>query len=123
MGAALLLVAIALHGLVTLHREPAAAPPSQASAGRFGTFLAITVANPLTIASFAAIAASLSLDGPPAAAAFAVGAGAGSAVWHLALPLGAARAGRHLDPAGRRVLAVGGRLAVIAFALHLGLSA
>jgi threonine/homoserine/homoserine lactone efflux protein len=119
--AAAVLAVIAAHGLARLSSEPPASAPPAAAAYR--RFLAITAVNPLTIASFAAIAASLSLDGPAAAAAFAAGAGLGSAAWHLLLPLAAARAGRWITPARRRRLAVGGRLAVLGFAAHLAASA
>ena len=78
---ALVLAAMALHGLVALARErgpsPVAAAPTGAPRAHYARFLAITAANPLTIASFAAVAAGLTLDGPAAAAAFAAGVGAG----------------------------------------------
>jgi threonine/homoserine/homoserine lactone efflux protein len=119
--AAVVLAAIALHGLARLRTEPGAlgAPPA---AGTYRRFLAITAVNPLTIASFAAVAASLSLAGPGAAAAFAVGAGLASAAWHLALPLAAARAGAWMTPPRRRALAAAGRVAVLGIAAHLALS-
>ena len=84
-------------------------------------FLAITAANPLTIASFAAVAAALSLEGPMAAIAFAAGVGAASAAWHIMLTLVAGHAGRWMTPRLRRGLAVGGRVAVLAIAAHLAL--
>jgi threonine/homoserine/homoserine lactone efflux protein len=87
----------------------------------YARFLAITAANPLTIASFAAVAAALSLDGAGAAAAFAVGVGLASAGWHLVLTLAAGHAGRWVTPRIRRGLAIGGRLAVLAIAAHLAL--
>ena len=87
----------------------------------YSRFLAITAANPLTIASFAAVAAALSLDGAGAAAAFAVGVGLASAGWHLVLTLAAGHAGRWITPRIRRGLAIGGRLAVLAIAAHLAL--
>ena len=119
--AAVVLAAIALHGLARLRTEPDAlgGPPA---AGTYRRFLAITAVNPLTIASFAAVAASLSLAGPGAAAAFAVGAGLASAAWHLALPLAAARAGAWMTPPRRRALAAAGRVAVLGIAAHLALS-
>jgi threonine/homoserine/homoserine lactone efflux protein len=131
-GAALVLAAIALHGLVGLARERrrpggAAAPAApRADAGaragaQFARFLAITAANPLTIASFAAVTAALSLPGLAAAAAFVVGVGAASAAWHLLLTLAAGHAARWLTPAARHALAIGGRLAVLAIAAHLAL--
>jgi threonine/homoserine/homoserine lactone efflux protein len=121
VAAAACLIAIAVHGLVTL-REPGRMWVGSARAA-YTRFLAITAANPLTIASFAAIAASLSLAGPAAAVAFAVGAGTASAAWHLALPLAAGRATRWVTPARRRALAVVGRVAVLAIAVHLASSA
>jgi threonine/homoserine/homoserine lactone efflux protein len=87
----------------------------------FARFLAITAANPLTIASFAAVAAALSLDGPAAAAAFAAGVGIASAAWHVVLSLAAGHAGRWMTPRVRKGFAVGGRLAVLAIAAHLAL--
>jgi threonine/homoserine/homoserine lactone efflux protein len=124
------LAAIAVHGLIGLARsrgrrdpgpfgdEPPAPPTGR---GHYARFLAITAVNPLTIASFAAVAAALSLDGVLAAAAFAAGVGLASGAWHLALPLAAGHAGRLMTPRVRRGLAVGGRLAVLAIAAHLAL--
>ena len=122
---ALVLAAIALHGLVTSARErfpsPAAAADGVAPRAHYARFLAITAANPLTIASFAAVAAALTLDGPASAAAFAAGAGAASAGWHLVLTVAAGHAGRWITPPIRRGLAIGGRLVVLAIAAHLAL--
>jgi threonine/homoserine/homoserine lactone efflux protein len=87
----------------------------------FARFLAITAANPLTIASFAAVAAALSLDGPAAAAAFAAGVGIASAAWHLLLTLAAGHAGRWMTPRVRTGFAVVGRLAVLGIAANLAL--
>jgi threonine/homoserine/homoserine lactone efflux protein len=138
--AAIVIAGIALHGLIALGRERAGA----AAAGRetdaaspdadatrreadaaprphFARFLAITAANPLTIASFAAVAAALSLDGPAAAAAFAVGVGIASAGWHVLLTLAAGHASRWMTPRVRIGFAVAGRLAVLAIAAHLAL--
>ncbi len=131
IAAAVVLAAIALHGLLALAREAEeVAPASTAVApGRrdrarvhFARFLAITGANPLTIASFAAVAASLSLAGPAAGIAFAAGVGGASAAWHLMLTLAAGHAGRRITPGLRRGLAVGGRVAVLAIAVHLALA-
>ena len=128
--AAVVIAAIALHGLIALARErhgPESArefdETSRGAAPRahFARFLAITAANPLTIASFAAVAAALSLDGPVAAAAFAAGVGLASAGWHLALTLAAGHAGRWMTLRVRRGFSVAGRLAVLAIAAHLAL--
>ncbi|HEU0024639.1 MAG TPA: LysE family transporter [Thermoleophilaceae bacterium] len=124
--AAAVLAALAIHGLVALLRRDQAAGRSRrprAARAHYAGFLAITTANPLTIVSFAAVAASLSLDGPGAAAAFAGGVGAASAGWHLALSLTAGRAGRWLTPRAFPYLSAGGRLLVLAIAAHLALTA
>ena len=122
---AFVLALIALHGLVNLAREhgtaPAPAAADRAPRAHYGRFLAITAANPLTIASFAAIAVALTLDGPASAAAFAAGAGAASAGWHVVLTAAAGHAGRWITPPIRRGLAIGGRLIVLAIAAHLAL--
>jgi threonine/homoserine/homoserine lactone efflux protein len=99
----------------------AGAAHDRAPRTHFARFLAITAANPLTIASFAAVAAALSLDGPAAAAAFAAGVGIASAAWHVLLTLAAGHAGRWMTPRVRTGFAVGGRLAVLAIAAHLAL--
>ena len=116
---------MALHGLVALAREhgpsPVAAAPGGAPRAHYARFLAITAANPLTIASFAAVAAGLTLDGPAAAAAFAAGVGAASAGWHVVLTVTAGHAGRWITPPIRRGLAIGGRVVVLAIAAHLAL--
>jgi threonine/homoserine/homoserine lactone efflux protein len=140
--AAIVVAAIALHGLIALARERGAraatvgaeavgdvaggeAKADAAGGGlaraHFARFLAITAANPLTIASFAAVAAALSLDGPAAAAAFAAGVGIASAAWHVLLTLAAGHAGRWMTEGVRTGLAVVGRLAVLAIAAHLAL--
>ena len=82
-----MLAAIALHGLVRALARPGAA---RAGRGRhrgshYTRFLAITAANPLTIASFAAVAAALSADGA-SALAFVLGVGRRERRWHLVLP-------------------------------------
>ena len=122
---AIVLAAIALYGLVDLARErgPSPSPATGGGAPRalYARFLTMTAANPLTIASFAAVAAALTLNGPAPAVAFALGAGAASAGWHLMLTLAAGHAGRWITPPIRRGLAIGGRLVVLAIAAHLAL--
>jgi threonine/homoserine/homoserine lactone efflux protein len=133
IAAAVVLAAIAVHGLLALvseaDDEAVAAAGTAVAAGRrdrarvhYARFLAITGANPLTIASFAAVAASLSLAGPAAAIAFAAGVGGASAAWHLMLTLAAGHAARRITPRVRRALAVGGRVAVLGIAVHLALA-
>jgi threonine/homoserine/homoserine lactone efflux protein len=122
----LVLAVIALHGLVRLARESgsdlAAAAEGGVPRAHYARFLAITAANPLTIVSFAAVAAALTLTGAAPAAAFAIGVGVASAGWHVVLTLAAGHTGRWITPPIRRGLAVGGRLVVLAIAAHLALS-
>jgi threonine/homoserine/homoserine lactone efflux protein len=128
--AAALVAGIAIHGLVRLVRErraerSTASDPPGGGAPRthYLRFLAITAANPLTIASFAAVAVALSLDGPGAALAFTAGVGLASFGWHIVLGTAAGHAGRWMTPRVRRGLAIGGRLAVLAIAAHLAVGA
>lgn len=121
--AAATLAGIALHGLLTLKAAPAEAAEDPAGAAgprtHYVRFFAVTLVNPLTIASFAAVATSLPLDRTSAAIAFATGVGAASAGWHLFLTTAAGRAGRWITPRIERGLAVGGRVAVLLLAAHL----
>ena len=127
--AAALIAGIAIHGLIAMRRDRAESGPvarrsialRRTAAAYYARFLAITAANPLTIASFAAVAAALSLRGLVAAMAFTAGVGVASFGWHLALGTAAGHAGRWMTPRVRRGLAVGGRLAVLAIAAHLAL--
>jgi threonine/homoserine/homoserine lactone efflux protein len=125
--AAATLAAIAVHGLVALGREPsgAAADPAGTDGPRahYVRFFAITLVNPLTIASFAAVATSLPLGAPAAAAAFAAGVGVASGGWHLVLTVAAGHAGRWITPRIEKALGVGGRIAVLLLAAHLALGA
>ena len=127
--AATTLVAIAIHGLATLRRSRAEGPAGDAEAdapdagGHYLRFLAITSVNPLTIASFAAVATSLPLGNPAAATAFAAGVGGGSAGWHVALTVAAGHAGRWITPRVQYALSVGGRVGVLLLAAHLALGA
>ena len=119
--AAAVLAAIAIHGLIALrpgrdevsadstpHRRPTAR-------AHYARFLAITIANPLTIASFAAVAASLSLAGLAAAPLL-------MAQRSPDLTLVAGHAGRWVTPRIRRGMAIGGRLAVLAIAVNLAVA-
>jgi threonine/homoserine/homoserine lactone efflux protein len=121
--AAATLAGIAVHGLIGLRRTSAdrSSDPLREDEPRahYARFFAITFLNPLTIASFAAVATSLPLGNPTAAIAFAAGVGAASAGWHLALTVAAGHAGRWITPRIQRGLAVGGRVAVLLLAAHL----
>jgi threonine/homoserine/homoserine lactone efflux protein len=123
--AATVLAAIAIHGLATLSRtdEVARRTTTDSPRGQYFRLLAITSVNPLTIASFAAVAATLSLSGFAPYAAFVAGVGIASGGWHLFLTLTAAHAGRWITPRVQRALSVGGRLLILALAARLALSA
>ena len=125
--AAATLAAIALHGLVTLRRARAEAAGIEPSAGRpaahYVRFFAITSANPLTIASFAAVAASLPLGTRARRSRSRPASAAASAGWHLVLTAAAGHAGRWITPRIQRGLAIGGRVAVLLIAAHLALGA
>ena len=125
--AAATLAAIAVHGLIGLRRTVAARTNEPAGDERpsahYARFFAITLLNPLTIASFAAVATSLPLGNPTAAIAFAAGVGAASAGWHLALTAAAGHTGRWITPRIQRGLGIGGRVIVLVIALHLAAGA
>jgi len=138
--AAATLAGIALYGLAAIWAERAKAeagatsPASGATRARptaggggpgahYLRFIAITSVNPLTIASFAAVATSLPPGDTAAAVAFAAGAGAASAGWHLLLTAAAGHAGRWITPRVQRRLAIGGRVVVLLLAAHLALGA
>jgi threonine/homoserine/homoserine lactone efflux protein len=123
--AAATLAGIAVHGLIGLRRAGAATSGGQVGdedpRAHYTRFFAITLLNPLTIASFAAVATSLPLDDAAAAVAFATGVGAASAGWHLFLTAMAGHAGRWVTPRIQRGLGVGGRIVVLLLAAHLAL--
>jgi threonine/homoserine/homoserine lactone efflux protein len=119
--AAAVLAAIAIHGLVTFSRTTAVSRPATTDSPRaqYVRLLAITAVNPLTIASFAAVATTLSLTGCAPYAAFVSGVGIASGAWHLLLTLTAARVGRWITPRVQRALGIGGRVVILAFAARL----
>jgi threonine/homoserine/homoserine lactone efflux protein len=126
-AAAVILAAIAMPGLRSVVRDRSPSDPARAHVGpsppqqgspsaQYVRSLAITTVNPLTIVSFASVAASLSLTGFSARVAFVTGVGAASASWQLLLTLAAGHAGRRITPTIRRAVAVSGRLIVLAVA-------
>jgi threonine/homoserine/homoserine lactone efflux protein len=125
--AALVLSAIAVNGLIGLRGNAAGRTSERLDDNRpgrhYARFFAITSVNPLTIASFAAVAASLPLGHTGAAIGFTVGVGAASASWHAFLGGAAGHAGRWITPRVQRGLAIGGRVAVLLIAAHLATSA
>jgi len=99
-------LALALIGLRTLLTRPAgpeagATPGPGGLARDYGSILAITLANPPTIVSFAALSAALApvrTGGLPALAALALGVFLGSTAWWTALTGAVAAARRRLSP-------------------------
>jgi threonine/homoserine/homoserine lactone efflux protein len=80
----------------------AAAAPGRGAMSAYGTTLLLTLANPITIMSFAAVFAGLGLAGSASYAAaitLVVGVFTGSALWWLLLSSIAGRARRHIDAA------------------------
>jgi threonine/homoserine/homoserine lactone efflux protein len=125
LAGALVLAVVAVHGLVTLWRrrgEPSRVPTPTPGA-HYARFLSITLVNPLTIVSFAAVAGALSLRDLATGAAFAAGVGLASAGWHLALSTAAGGIGPRLTGRVRTALGVAGRVAVLGIACALATSA
>jgi threonine/homoserine/homoserine lactone efflux protein len=80
-----------------------APPPSPGRA--FLTTIALTLANPSTIASFAAASASIGIGGgAPSAAGFALAVFTGSATWWVGLSAATSSFGPRLGPHGLRVI-------------------
>jgi threonine/homoserine/homoserine lactone efflux protein len=132
-AAAVTLAAIALRGLRSLMRDRSPSKPARTPVGpaprrhaspsaQYVRFLIITTINPLTIVSFASVAASLSLTGLFARAAFVTGVGAASASWQLIVTVAAGHAGRRITPPIQRALALGGRVVVLGAALRFALA-
>jgi threonine/homoserine/homoserine lactone efflux protein len=114
-------------------RGGAAAPRERAGGGGpaprrlYGRFVALTAVNPLTAATFAAVAAGLPAAGAgrigvAAAAGFGAGAFAASAAWHAVLAGTSGAAGRRLPPAARAWTAVAGAGLALLLAARLALA-
>ena len=86
----------------------------------FATGVGLTLANPLTILSFATIFAGLGLatvnPAPHLAAALVAGVGIGSAVWWLGLTAAIAATGRYMGPSLALAIDRIAALALLAFA-------
>jgi threonine/homoserine/homoserine lactone efflux protein len=132
--AAVILALVGLHGLWTLTRDPSRDQRAQAStlgnvsrpfgalSAQYVRFVGLTAINPLTLVYFGSVTASLSLSGVPQGVAFVVGAGAASALWHLALSLAAGHAGRRFTPTIQLAVSVAGRLVVVVMAIRLAIA-
>ncbi len=96
------LVWLGLRTLVSRPTHPAAAPEARGWAGAYLSTLALTLTNPLTILSFAAIFAGVGLaagEGGAAAGLLVAGIFCGSALWWVVLSAGASRMRGWLTPA------------------------
>jgi arginine exporter protein ArgO len=132
--AAVILALVGLRGLWTLTRDPsrdqrAQAPtldnvsrPFGALSAQYLRFVGLTAINPLTLVYFGSVTASLSLSGVTEGVAFVAGAGAASALWHLALSLAAGHAGRRFTPTIQLAVSVAGRLVVVVMAIRLAIA-
>ena len=110
-------------GVTTLRSRP---PVEEAKAARaanlstaFGSTLALTLMNPMTILSFVGIFAALGVNGGSGGAAAAgllvTGVFVGSATWWLVLSAAASRLGRGLQGGGLRALNVASGAVIAAF--------
>jgi len=112
-------------GLRTLLRRPVARPTRTTTgvrrgiAGAYGSTLALTLTNPATILSFAAIFAGLGLAGSAGRAAGALlvfGVFLGSALWWLILSGGVGLLRARFDARAMRAVNIGSGLMLLGFA-------
>jgi len=112
-------------GLRTLLRRPMARPTRTTTgvrrgiAGAYGSTLALTLTNPATILSFAAIFAGLGLAGSAGRAAAALlvfGVFLGSALWWLILSGGVGLLRARFDARAMRAVNIGSGLMLLGFA-------
>jgi threonine/homoserine/homoserine lactone efflux protein len=110
-------------------RDGATAPPASLAgvasaraaprrlARAFGETLLLTLANPATILSFAAVSASQGLARAAHAAAFSVGVLAGSAAWWLLLSVSVRFASKRLTPRAFRRIHLASTAVLVVFAV------
>jgi threonine/homoserine/homoserine lactone efflux protein len=127
-------IAIALIGLriVLTSESPHPDPPRQAGEGRepvlsgdYLSTLALTLGNPPTVLSFAAVFAGLGLRadaGWPSALGLVLGVMLGSALWWVLLTGVVARLRRRVTPSIRRGISVVAGVALIGFGLVAAVS-
>jgi len=108
------------HGTAGRSRGPTG-PPTRGSenvAGAYASMVALTLSNPATILSFAAVFAGLGLrvsSGWPSAGALVVGVMLGSALWWVVLTAIVAAARDRLTPPITRAIALISGVAIVAF--------
>jgi threonine/homoserine/homoserine lactone efflux protein len=96
----------------------AATPRTVHPARAFGETVFLTLANPATILSFVAVAASLGLDRAGHAAIFGAGVFAGSAAWWLLLVTGVRLASSRMTPRGLRGVHLASALVIAGFGVY-----
>ncbi len=122
--AGVVLLAVAVHGALGALRPPATAARPPRSAGppwrTTAAFLALTLLNPLTVVTFAAVVVALPPDllaGAGARAAFVLGVGGASLAWQLALGLLGGLLGARLSPRWQRATTLLGNAAIAVLAV------
>ena len=91
--------------------------------GLYARFVALTAVNPLTLATFSAVATGLpgnrTAPGPATAVTFVAGVALASASWHAILAGASGLAGRRLPPAARTWTSISGAALTLLLALRL----
>ncbi|MFJ1791812.1 LysE family transporter [Kitasatospora griseola] len=121
---ALLLGAIAVHGLLGLRRavEPADAPSPGSAVRAFARFTLLTLVNPTTVVYFTALIAARGSDTGAGATAFVTGVFLASLAWQHLLAAAGAFAGAKLGPRLRRSTYAAGYGLVAVLALRMASS-
>ena len=126
LTSAVVLAALALHGLAGTRSATNETSPAPARAGgAFWRFLALTTLNPLTALYFTVLAAGLGerVRSPLAATAFVLGVFVASLAWQSVLAAAGAALGTRLPARARVWTSTLGYGAVLALAIGLALSA
>ena len=123
---ALVLLAVAVRGLLTLRtaRVAGTEPRGEAPHARvLRRFVTLTAVNPLTAVYFVALTAGLGsvVADPPSKVAFVAGALLASLAWQLTLGAVAGLAGARLPAWSRLATGVAGHLLVVGYAVRLAL--
>ena len=125
LGAAALLAAVAVAGLVALRRPAGERPPPPADHRLVARFLALPAVNPATAVTFTGLMLGLPAvahASPPGKAAFVAGAFAASLSWQSALAGGGTLMRHGLPSRARTWTSLAGRLLVLALAARLALA-
>ena len=126
IAGAVVLAAVALHGIWTTRRRPVAVEPVEASPTKtFVRFLGLTAVNPATALYFAVVVAGFggSFHGVGPAGLFVAGVFLASITWQMLLAALGTVSGSRLSPSWRLVTSYVGYGIVLVLALALALSA